>query len=97
MEGFDAGVIIRVTLMAVTERKLLRGLPIGFGDVLAAPVRVKDQRFISIAAGFCFVNGIDHTGDLLMSHLVILPTRRSLVSPLWVQSHITNKTVFIVR
>lgn len=29
MEGFDTGVIIRITLMAVAELKLLRGLPIG--------------------------------------------------------------------
>ena len=42
MEGFDAGIIVRVTFVAVTELELFRSLFISFGNVLAAPVRMQN-------------------------------------------------------
>jgi len=41
MEGFDAGVIVRVAFMAVAELELFRGFTVSFGNVLAAAVRMQ--------------------------------------------------------
>ena len=63
VEGLDAGVIIRITLVAVTELELFRSLAVGIGNVLASAIGMQDQRKIRIAAGFCLVHSIDYAGD----------------------------------
>ena len=40
VEGFDAGVIVRITLVTVAQLELFGGFPIGMGNVLAAAVGI---------------------------------------------------------
>ena len=38
VEGFDAGVVVGVTFLAVAQLKLLGGFPVSLGNVLHSPV-----------------------------------------------------------
>jgi len=42
VKGFDAGVVIGVPLVAVAELELFGDFAVGFGYVLASPVRMED-------------------------------------------------------
>ena len=64
MKGFDAGVVIGVPLVAVAELELFGDFAVGFGNVLASPVRMKDQRGIGVASGFGLFDGFYDAGDL---------------------------------
>ena len=40
VEGFDAGIVIGVTLVAVAQLELLRSFPVCLGNVLTTPIAV---------------------------------------------------------
>ena len=52
MEGLDAGVVIGIALVAVAELKLCCGFAVGFGNILAAALRMNHKGLIRVSAGF---------------------------------------------
>ena len=38
VEGFNAGVVVRISFMTITELKLLRSVTVGLGNILTATV-----------------------------------------------------------
>ena len=64
MKGFDAGIVIGIALVTVTELELFGDFAVCLGYVLAATVRVKDQRLIGVSALHGLLNGVNNAGDL---------------------------------
>ena len=51
MEGFDAGVIVGITLVAVAQLELFGGIPVSLGNVLCTAIAMQDQRLIGLPPG----------------------------------------------
>ena len=62
MKGFDAGIVIRITFMAVAALHVFGSFSVCFRNILAAAVTVNDQRQIGSAPCFCFLDGVDDAG-----------------------------------
>ena len=51
VEGFDAGVIVGITLVAVAQLELFGGIPVSLGNVLRTAIAVQNQRLVGLAPG----------------------------------------------
>lgn len=64
VEGFDAGIVIRIAFVGVAASHSFGRLPIGFADVLTATVTMDEKGLNRWSAYFRLVDRIYHTGHI---------------------------------